>query len=532
MTDTTIEAGTGPAIPFQPVGAALARHAAAHPDKIAIHELDTGRALRFGELRCAVERLAALLEASGVARGDRVALLSDERLEKLLVFLAVWRAGAVACPFHPETGGEQLRTILGHVAPGMVLWHAEMDGPALTRGLDCPAIRFDAWPGGAGAEDDLFARLAEMPPDARAAGGSEAGDLACIFSTSGTTDRPKCVVWDHRGLWLCGLSTIEMAGLSAADRLLEYRTFSWLSPQILALMPFLALGLTLYVARRFSHRRFFDWIRDHDVTVAVGVPAVVNMLLVKPHPVGARDLPSLRLMTSSSAPLAPEQWRAFEAAYGIRLTQFYGASEGGWLCGNRHDRRKIGTVGPAAPHMDLAILDADGDPCPPGVEGEIAIRGPQTAVATITPDGVWEDRSPFRLTERLRTGDLGAMDGDGFVTVTGRVKDLIVRGGVNVAPLEIDGVVMTHPKVREAATVGVPDEIYGEEVACYLVAKDGARIGAREIVDHCARQLPPFKLPKHVRVVDALPRSDRGKVRRDELRARWLRETAGNGGGA
>lgn len=510
-------------IPFRAVGPLLRDYAAAHPTKTAIHDLDNGETIGFGALEEIVARSAARILDLGVGPGDKVVILSDECVEKLILFLAAWRVGAVACPFHAEIAPRHLRDIIHRIGPALVLWHAEIDGPALTDGLAAPTMRFGRWQSD---DDGFFATLPTTgtPDDGAAAYGPE--DVACIFATSGTTDRPKCVVWDHLGLWLCGLSTIDFTAMTADDQLLEYRTFSWLSPQIITMMPFLQLGLTIHVARRFSHGQFFDWIGDNDITVAVGVPTVINMLLSRPVDVTAADLPTLRLMTSSSAPLAPEQWRAFEARYDIPVLQFYGASEGGWLCGNRHDRRKVGTAGPPARHMDLAIVDADGAPCPSGVEGEITIRGPQTALATIAPEGDYEDRKPFRLSERARTGDLGVMDADGFVTVTGRVKDLIIRGGVNIAPLEIDGVLMQHPKVHEAAAFGIPDDIYGEEIACYVVPTAGETMAEDDIVAHCASHLPDFKTPKHVYFIDQLIKSDRGKVRRELLKEAWARDHA------
>ena len=146
--------------------------------------------------------------------------------------------------------------------------------------------------------------------------------------------------------------------------------------------------------------------------------------------------------------------------YGVTLLQLYGMSEAGWICGNRHYRRAMGTVGPPAKHQELIIVDATGGDCPHGVEGEITIGGPQTCMGTLSPEGEFEDLSE----SRIRTGDLGMMDEHGFVTVTGRTKDLIIRGGVNIAPLEIDNVLLRNPKIREAAAVGVPDGIYGEEI--------------------------------------------------------------------
>ena len=522
------------AIPFRPLAEVLHGHAAARGEATAIFELDTGRRIDFRTLAKAVDRIAAHLEARGIGHGDRVAVLCAERLEKLLVFLAAWRIGAIACPFHVEMSTGHLRAILRFIAPKLVLWHEALDGEAILDGLGLPAIRFARWPdgdaggdaegdaGGDAGKTELFAAIGAEPPCAPVKGTNGADDVACIFSTSGTTDRPKCVEWDHMGLWLCGLSSIDFTGMSAADRLLEYRTFSWLSPQILALMPLIQTGLSLYMAEKFSHRRFFEWIAEHAITVAAGVPTVINMLLDRPVRLDRAAHASLRLMTSSSAPLAPDQWVRFEETYGIRVLQFYGASEGGWLCGNRHGERRIGTVGRPAKHIEFAILDADGAPCPPKAEGEIAIRGRQTAVGSFTPDGVYQDLRPHRHDQWMRTGDLGAFDDDGFVTVTGRAKDLIIRGGINIAPLEIDAVLLSHPKLREAAAVGVPDPIYGEEIAAFVVARSGETVRPEDVIAHCAAALPDLKVPKTVRVIAALPRSDRGKIRREALKDMWL----------
>ena len=518
------------AIPFSTIADLLARHASAHPEKTAIVDLDGGKEIDFAGLLDAVERIAVWLEAAGVGRGDKVVVLADERIEKLLVFLAVWRIGAIACPFHVEMSIPHLRAIVTYIDPRLVLWHADLNGEEIVDGLGYSSVRFSSWPDGDPEPGELFASVAALDGTAAPGGTNAATDTACIFSTSGTTDRPKCVEWDHLGLWLCGLSSLDFTGMTGEDRLLEYRTFSWLSPQILALMPFLQTGLTLYMARRFSHRRFFDWIERNRITVAIGVPTVINMLLNRPVDIDPERIGALRLMTSSSAPLSPDRWRRFEDTYGITLLQFYGASEGGWLCGNRHDNRKIGTVGQPAAHIEFAILDPGGSPCPRGVEGEIAIRGPQTAVAAITSSGEYQDMRPTRLSEWFRTGDIGVADEDGFVTVTGRVKDLIIRGGVNIAPLEIDGVLMGLPGIEEAAAIGVPDPIYGEEIAAFVVARAGAAVAPESVIAGCARHLPAFKLPKSVFVVDGLPKSDRGKIRRDALKALW-RERVGAGPG-
>ena len=505
------------ALPFEPVAALLDRYADRHPEKAAIVDLDQGRSIDYRRLHEEANRIARFLTDRGIGPGDRVALLSEECLEKLIIWMGIWRLGAVVCPLNVEMNAAHVADILATIEPGLILCGEALDGRSLTASVPADRIGFARWGGGGGA-DELFERLRAVDAAPVAGAGCGEADIAAIFCTSGTTSKPKCVVFNHLSYWLSGLSTLDMLGLTAEDRTLEYRSFGWNSAQILSLMPWLQTGLSLHIARRFSHHRFFDWIRDHGITFAAGVPTVVNMLLNEPTGITAEDVPTLRLMTCSTAPLSPDQWRAFERMYGVTLLQLYGMSEAGWICGNRHYRRKMGTVGPPARHQELVIVDANGDPCPPGAEGEVTVGGPQTCVATISPEGEWEDLADARI----RTGDLAVMDEEGFVRVTGRTKDLIIRGGVNIAPLEIDHVLMRHDDIAEAASVGVPDPIYGEEVVCFIVAKPMREVTLASIQDHCAPSLPAFKQPKAVFLVDALPKSDRGKIRREALRAMWI----------
>jgi acyl-CoA synthetase (AMP-forming)/AMP-acid ligase II len=203
--------------------------------------------------------------------------------------------------------------------------------------------------------------------------------------------------------------------------------------------------------------------------------------------------------------------------YGVTLLQMYGMSETGWICGNRTYAKKMGTVGLPMPHQELKVTDGQGNECPPDVEGEITVGGPQMAIGYLLDDGSID---PV-LGKRIKTGDLGIKDAEGFVRVSGRSKDLIIRGGVNIAPLEIDEVLLKYAGIAEAAAVGVPDKIYGEEVVAYVTAKDKALTEAA-VIEHCRTFLPPAKTPKQVLIVPELPKSDRGKVLRDKLRDDWI----------
>ena len=515
-----------PTLPFRPIAELLAAYARRDPKKTAIVDLDQPdldqkcASITFGELDQVVTDVAIDLKRRGVKKGDRVLLLSDETLEKLILWLGVWRMGAIICPLNIELNEASLAELSAMIRPKIMFYHKELDGAKLTAGVDAPLIRFGQWkpPTGNDAADQYFTALAHGGKSSDVPERNNAEDISCMFCTSGTTSKPKIVVYDHCAYWLSGLDTLDILGLEANDRTLEYRSFGWNSAQILSLLPFLQKGLTMHIARRFSHSRFFEWIQKHELTFAAGVPTVVNMLLNKPLGYTAKDLPSLRLMTCSTAPLTAEQWKNFEEMYGVTLLQLYGMSEAGWICGNRHYRRRMGTVGPPALHQEFEIVDGEGKACAPEIEGEVTIGGPQIAVGYLMEDGSID---PVRG-KRIKTGDLAKMDADGFVRVTGRTKDLIIRGGMNIAPLEIDAVLLKHPGIYDGAAVGVPDKIYGEEVIAYVTAKPGASLSEADVIAHCRQHLAAAKLPKQVLIVPELPKSDRGKVLRDKLREDFL----------
>jgi len=503
-------AGHDLAIPFRPVADLLDGYAARDPNKIAIVDLDAGTQIAFGPLRDAANRVAARLVDLGVGPGDKVLVLSDECVEKLILWLGVWRIGAVVCPLNIELNTGHLGYLSGLIGPKVVLIQQGLDLPEFA--CDAPVFRFGTWAAPEAPQGGFFATLPADAPSDTLPQRNAAADVSCMFCTSGTTSLPKIVVYDHAAYWLSGLSTLDMLGLTENDRTLEYRSFGWNSAQILSWMPFLQTGLTLHIARRFSHSRFFEWVRDNGITFSAGVPTVVNMLLNKPLGYTADDVPTLRRMTCSTAPLSPQQWDKFEQMYGVQLLQLYGMSEAGWICGNRHYRWKRGTVGPAAYHQEFKVLDAEGQECAPGVEGETSIAGPQTALGTLREDGTIE---PIRGL-RVRTGDLAVMDEEGFVTVTGRTKDLIIRGGMNISPTEIDNVLMVCDFLLEGAAFGIEDPILGEEVACAVIPRqDGVTV--EQVQDYCRQHLPQAKVPKLVLFPTELPKSDRGKVLRAKL---------------
>jgi acyl-coenzyme A synthetase/AMP-(fatty) acid ligase len=495
----------------------LEEHARRRPDKIVIDSPDQGSRMTYGELEALTRRFAGFLGSEGLERGDRISVLSDNAIEALLVFWGALRAGVIVNPINVEMQAKHVSRILADVAPKLVFWSREL--PMDLRELRTEGgawVPFGAWNAPGPAADDLFVRLRGAPTDAVPARPAR-GDWSCVNYTSGTTDTPKGAIWTHEAYYAMSESTVDRLELTDADTILDYRHFSWSSPQILSIGPTMQTGGTLVLARKFSQARFFDWVRAHGVTVAVGIPTVVNMLLARPVAVTAADLPKLRFMTSSTAPLSVEKHLEFEKLYGIPIVQLAGGTETGFMCGNHPRRRRLGSIGRPTLNMRVRILDDAGQELPPGQEGEMVVSGRQMASA------YWQ--GPDRLVpipqDGFRNGDLARRDEDGYVYITGRKKDIIIKGGVNIASLEITNCLLEHADVADAATAGVKDDIYGEVPVGFVALRPGRRTEEASLLEHCRAKLVPFKVPLAIIVVDAIPKNVNGKIDRDRLAARW-----------
>ena len=212
------------ALPFESIRSLLQKYRDRDPDKTALVDLDQGTSITYGEMDAVVGRVARHLQGLGLKAGDKIALLSDERLEKLILWLGIWRIGGVVCPLNVEINQTYISEILGNIEPSLVLWHENLDGAALTGGLACPVMRFSrrAADGGLSGSDEFFAALAAISDGAEVDHDNGPYDMAAIFCTSGTTSKPKCVVYNHLSYWLSGLSTLDMLGLTEDDKTLEY----------------------------------------------------------------------------------------------------------------------------------------------------------------------------------------------------------------------------------------------------------------------------------------------------------------------
>ena len=282
-------------------------------------------------------------------------------------------------------------------------------------------------------------------------------------------------------------------------------------------------GATLVLAEKFSASRFFQHLRDHEVTISTGNPTTINILLNSEQTCAHRDnLPKLRFVTSSSAPLLLEEWKRFEQKFGIPVAQGCGASEASWIAAIPGEQRRLGTVGRPFAYHDLAIVDAEGRRLPAGEIGYVELGGlGDHPFRYLGDDGEVKVHSRGRF----RTGDLGSLDAEGFLTLSGREKELIIRGGAKISPVEINSFLMQHADVIEAATIGVPDAIYGEEVMSYVVARPG--VDADDAVALLRRRAAGLQGAEADRAEpSSLPKTERGKLDRRALAERWKSEAS------
>jgi long-chain acyl-CoA synthetase len=502
---------------YTDVNTLLEEHARRRPSKIYIESPDQSSRVTWGEFEALTRRFANLLATEGIHAGDRISVLADNGIEALVIFWGALRSGVIVNPINVEIRRTHVRQILGEVAPRLVFKSRELsvDARAPSSG-GTPWIPFGAWNAPNPAPDDLFARI-RAAPKTPVADHPARGDWSLIDYTSGTTDTPKGVLWTHEAYYAMCESSIDRLEMTEADTILDYRHFSWSSPQILSVGPTLLTGATLVLAAKFSPARFFEWIRDHGVTIAVGIPTVINMLLARPVAVVKTDLPKLRFITSSTAPLSLDKHLEFESTYGIPVVQLAGGTETGFMCGNHPSQRKHGSIGRPTLNMRVRILDDAGHPLPPGQEGEMVVDGRQMASA------YWQ--GPDALVpipqDGFRNGDLARRDEDGYIYITGRTKDVIIKGGVNIAPLEIANCLLEHEDVADAATVGVKDGIYGEVPVGFAAPRPGRRVAEAALLAHCRAKLVAFKVPAAVLVVDAIPKNANGKIDRHGLAALW-----------
>lgn len=502
---------------YKPVRQILAEQATKFGDKPYMVSIDQDeKILSYRDLHRLGNRMAHYFQQRGLKANDRVLMLSENSAEFLAVFLGVQRFGATIATANVEMNRAHIAEIISAIAPKILLVQdgiglEELQGHA----GDAEWMALGEWNKG-GVSSGFFAAIEDYSDTDDIAEICQPDDIAVIFYTSGTEAKPKGVLQAHSAIWPNYDATADAVGMTKDDRILDSRSWTWLSSQNMSLGGPLSRGATVYIAKKFSRRRYFDWVRNYQITIGVAVPTILNMFLNEPVDIHARDIPHLRLIMTSSAPMLPENWTRFEEQYGILICQSAGCSEGGLMCSHRGTDRKIGTIGLPLKYQHIRLLGDDGRPVPAGEPGQIVVSGPQKSWGYVHFDGQIE-----KLPDAHYTGDLGQFDGDGHLNVVGRLKDLIIRGGVNISPVEIDNILARHPDIEDGAACGVPDRIYGEEVIAYVVPREGSGLTADAVITLCGETLAPFKTPKQVVFVDTLPKNERGKLDRGALTKAW-----------
>jgi len=488
---------------------------------------ETGRALDFRALRASCRRIGALLDAHGIARGEHVAVVMPNGLATVRLLLGAMYSGRAVVPVNLLSQPEQMRYVLGHAGCRLVFASAEWAARLrdIPGGLEpMPAIveveaGADVVPG-----ESVGEGVSEAPAGDEGRPVTAPGDLALLMYTSGTTGKPKGVMLTHGNLAANAHAISREHRLGPDDRVAAVLPLYHINAFAVTMLAPLAHGGSLAITSRFSAGRFWDTVASNRCTWINVVPTIISYLLEGEAP-PREQLSSIRFCRSASAALPPEHHRAFEAKFGIGIIETMGLTETvAPAFSNPIDaaERRIGSVGRAS-GCEAKVVDEAGRTVPDGETGEILLRGPQVTTGYYrNPEAT---AGAFTADGWLRTGDLGRRDADGFFYVTGRIKELIIKGGENIAPREIDEVLLRHPAVADAAAVGVPDRHYGQEIlACVILRDDHRRDGPEDeerlredLRAFCTERLGRYKTPRHIRFVDELPRGPSGKVQRLKL---------------
>jgi long-chain acyl-CoA synthetase len=480
----------------------LRQRAAAAPEKIFLLSEADGRQFTYREFEAVVGRVAGMLSEKGVRKGDVVSLLLPNSLEYVIAYFACWQLGALAGPINSLLKAQEIAYVISDSEAKVLLVNSgflsvlentnlpiivldNVDQIPVTESTDAPAIR----------------------PD----------DEAIIIYTSGTTGKPKGCLLTHGNVIANARQISRWLGFTEADRLLTMMPLFHMNAVSVTTMSALYAGGSTVVSPRFSASRFWQIISDYQITSFGSVATMLSMLL-STYPDGVPPglkTQQLRFAMCGSAPVPAEVMKRFEETFNCLVVEGYGLSES--TCRSTFNppdqRRRPGSCGVPIGN-EMRVVDEEDRDVPDGALGEIVLRGENILKGYYkNPDAT---ANAFR-NGWFHTGDIGYRDADGFYYIVDRKSDMIIRGGENIYPREIDEVLYQHPSVAAAAAVGVPDDLYGEEVAAVIVLKDGAAVSPQDIIDFCKSRLADFKCPKTIHFLPDIPKGPTGKLLKREL---------------
>jgi long-chain acyl-CoA synthetase len=494
-----------------PLSDILKRAAWLYSDRPAVRQRDI--VLTYAELGRRVGQLAGALTGRGLKPGDRVAVLARNSFRNLEIHLACAHAGVVLVPLNTRLASHEIDRILRLTRVSLLFCALPYDGS------DVPAVRWNDADGPcSGNAYETMRRIGTPGPAAMRA----PTDIAQIYFTSGTTGEPKGACLTGQNLVASTLDAVITLELSAAS--------VWFhAPPMFHLVDAFAIwAVTLiggcHVTEHFEPARFCEVVESARVTV-VSLPPTLLDMIARSEDAGRHDLSSLDRISFGGAPMAEAVYRRCAAVFGCPMVQSYGTTEtSGTVCQQMPRDLAAGpwtnSIGQPLPHIGIHVLDENGVSLPPGQAGQLAVSGPRVMA------GYWENPEATRAAFHdglYLTGDLGLCDARGHFTILGRKKDMIISGGENVYPAEVEKVLHGHPDVVEAAVFGVPHDLWGEQVTAVVVLRDGSTVQADGLIAWCRKFIGGYKVPKAIDVVTGeLPKTGPGKILKSALRQRYL----------
>ncbi len=484
------------------------------PEAVALQDDASGRRYTYAQCRGAIDRIARMLANEfGVGPGDRVAVLSMNEPEYVFLLFACQKLGAILLPLNYRLAPRELAWMLGNAEAALLIHQRRfqetveaMEGPGLPR----RRLAFDG-------PDSYVTRLSDegLPSDPVSVRGDF--DTPCmILYTAGTTGHPKGALITNGMLFWNSINTTLRLNIVQSDVTLTFTPFFHTGGWNVLTTPFLHRGAKVILLPRFDPDRVLRLCEAEAVSLLFGLPTIMEMLRQSPE-FQRVDLSSVRYAIVGGEPMSLELIRVWHER-GVPIRQGFGLTEFGpnvFSLNEEHAERKIGSIGFPNFYVDAEVVDDQDRRLGPGEIGELALRGP-----VCTP-GYW--RNPEATAQAIRegwfhTGDLVKRDEEGFFYVVDRKKDMYKSGGENVYPVEVEHFLRTHPKVRDVAVVGVPDERWGEVGMAFVVLRPGESLTTQDLLDFCAGQIAKFKTPKYVEFIEELPVSDAGKVLKKALR--------------
>lgn len=498
----------------QTIRSIIDERAKQEPNNVYLVAPDAGLKLTYGQLRDDSINFGQHLMKLGLHKGDKISFMLGNGYQTTKIFLGTMYAGLVISPINLMSQPSQLEYVLDHSDTKLVFFtedqkkKLETAASKIKQGIELILIDTDAETIFSANDDISSYALPEITE----------GDDALLLYTSGTTGLPKGVVLSHKNMVAGGQYTALAHGLTAEDRALCSLPLYHINGEVVTAVTPLVSGGSVVMPHRFSISNFWELISEYACTWFSVVPTIISYL-TNATDLEGKDLTvdQLRFGRSASSALPPSLHKAFEKKFRVSIVETMGLTEtAAPVFSNPMDpsKRKYGSPGQAVGNI-AKIIDAEGNELPRGMPGEIMIKGdnvmkgyykaPDITAKTLEPDG-W-----------LHTGDIGYIDEDGFAFVTGRLKELIIKGGENIAPREIDEVLYQHPAVLDAAAVGIPDDNYGQEILACVALKPGFTTTEEELRNHCLEHLGKFKTPRLIKFLDELPKGPSGKIQRLKL---------------